>query len=129
MCRQVGFLKQLKRETPEEDEAYLALEKDLLQQHPKHLPLLSARLASTNSLSSESHPKKLEVSSFVHMLLFAEKAITCTVHFLFQNVIVYVPVPNGIPNKLFSSCTLQHSIYVLCAAKPEPCPVRDGRNV
>ena len=57
----MSFLKQLKRDTPEEDEAYIALEKDLLKEHPKHLPLLSARLASTSGLSSESHPKKFEV--------------------------------------------------------------------
>ncbi len=112
MCRQVGFLKQLKRETPEEDEAYLALEKDLLQQHPKHLPLLSARLASTNSLSSESHPKKLEVSSFFRMHV-AEKAITCTVQFFFQNVIVHVPVPNGTPSKLFYN--LHPSAQYICS--------------
>jgi hypothetical protein len=58
---QVIFLKQLKRDTPEEDGAYLALEKDLLEQHPKHLPLLSARLANTSSLSSAWGAKKSEV--------------------------------------------------------------------
>lgn len=57
----MSFLKQLKRDTPEEDAAYIKLEKDLLKEHPKHLPLLSARLASINSVPSDSHPKKFEV--------------------------------------------------------------------
>lgn len=59
--RQVSFLKQMKRDTPEEDAAYMKLDKDLFKEHPKHLPLLSARLASIKNVSSELHPKKFEV--------------------------------------------------------------------
>ncbi len=57
----MSFLKQLKRDTVEEDAAYAKLEKDLLKEHPTHLPLLSARLASINSVSVDLHPKKFEV--------------------------------------------------------------------
>lgn len=64
--QQVSFLKQLKRDTPEEEAAYEKLEKDLLKEHPKHLPLLSARLASINSVSSDTHPKKFEVHNIIH---------------------------------------------------------------
>ncbi|CAL8469996.1 g9538 [Coccomyxa elongata] len=57
---QVSFLKQMKRDTPEEDAAYMKFDTDLLKEHPKHLPLLSARLASIKSVSPELHPKKFE---------------------------------------------------------------------
>lgn len=68
-CEQVDFLKQLKRDTPEEEAAYSALEKELLKEHPKHLPLLSGVLASANSLPIEGHPEKLQASLFTAPLI------------------------------------------------------------
>lgn len=59
---QVGFLKQLKRETEEEEAAYETLETELLKAYPKHLPLLSARLASLTSLPADKRKAKLKAS-------------------------------------------------------------------
>jgi hypothetical protein len=59
----VGFLKQMKRETEEEEAAYQALVTELLRNYPKHLPLLSARLSCLTGLPAEKQKMHLQASS------------------------------------------------------------------
>ena len=57
------MLKELKRDKEEDAEVLQSLEDELLKEYPRHLPLLSAVLASFTSLPAEKQKEHLQVIS------------------------------------------------------------------
>ncbi len=51
----------MKRESNEDEAAYLALGADLAREYPGHLPLLAARVASLAALTGDKRAARLQV--------------------------------------------------------------------